>query len=103
MAIETPHLKWPFRLNPSGNALEFVEQDEPPEVAQCVAFVLSTEPGTLVPNASLGLPDPAFKEGGLTEAEVVAAVTRWEPRGPVVFTGDEITRQAQTIGIEVTE
>jgi hypothetical protein len=102
MSIETPHLQWPFQLNPQQTNMKFVEQDTPAEVAQCVAFVLSTQPGELVPTPALGMPDPTFREGGATEAEIAEALHRWEPRATFTFTSDELVRLAQKIGISVT-
>lgn len=103
MAIEEPHLEWPFRMGGANeSSMNFVEQDSPAEVAQCVAFVVSTEPGTLVPAPELGLQDPTFKQGGMTESEIINAISRWEPRALIVFTEDELLQHVQTIGIEVT-
>jgi hypothetical protein len=101
-AIETPHPQWPFRLNAAGTGLVFLEQDEDPEVEQCVQFVLTTEPGTLVGNPKMGFVDPTFKEGGARESDILAVVAKWEPRAPITFTDDEIVGKAQTVGIEVS-
>jgi phage baseplate assembly protein W len=102
MAIETPSPAWPFRLNSTGSSMVFEEQDSDAEIAQCVRFVLSTEPGTLVGSPKLGLRDPSFKENGITLAELQTVLGKWEPRANITFTDDEIVHLAQTVGIEVS-
>lgn len=100
--IETPHPKWPFQLDPTGSRLLFVEQDDDPEIEQCVQFVLQTEPGTLIGNPPLGYVDPTFRTGGASEAGILETVGKWEPRAAITFTDDEIVGLAQTVGIEVS-
>lgn len=99
----TPHLKWPFQMGGFNQAqMLFVEQDTPEEVAQCVAFVFSTEPGSLIGAPALGLRDPSFQAGGVTQTEMVNTAERWEPRATLNFTHDVITGIAQEVGVAVS-
>lgn len=102
VSVQVPHMQWPFRMggvNSSGIA--FVEQDSPEEIEQCVALVLVTRPGDFPDEPTLGLIEPAFRQGGVSQADIEAAVHRWEPRAQINFTSDELVAVTQTLGIEV--
>ena len=87
MAIETPHLKWPFSMSGVNKSnMGWVDQDDDVEVEQCVAFVLATEQGTLVGAPYLGIPDPTFKPLGVPEPELAAVIGALPP--------DELLRRA---------
>lgn len=98
---ETPQPQWPFQLNPQQTAIKFVEQDTPQEIAQCVAFVLTTQPGELVTAPQMGLPDPTFKENGVSEDELEEVIHQWEPRATFTFSRNELKKLAQSIEIVV--
>lgn len=70
-------LAWPLAVGPTG-ALATVEQDSPADVAQCAALVLATTPGDRLAVPELGMADPTFT--GADQADVLAALGRWEPR-----------------------
>ena len=101
MAIETPIMKWPFRLGTGNAAIQFVEQDTPIEIAQCVGFLYATQPGEVISSNSFGLDDPAFKMRGVSASELHTAAARFEPRAVVTLSSDVLTSIAQTVGITV--
>jgi hypothetical protein len=99
--MDKPVMAWPFRMT-ANNTIAYVEQDTVEEVEQCVGFIFSTRPGTLVDDPKLGLPDPIFKQGGVTVGELEAAA-RAERRAKLSITSDRFAELAQTVGIEVGE
>lgn len=101
MGIEIPIMAWPPRMNAAGTAFEMVEQDSSQEVAQCCGFLFNTEPGTLIDEPTMGLPDPTFKENGVSEAELESVVQRWEPRALLQFESNTLVALAQTVNIKV--
>jgi hypothetical protein len=101
--LEVPVMEWPFRMGGFNQSeIAFVEQDSPEEVAECVAMVFSVEKGSLVDEPKLGLPDPSFQAGGVSEATLLAVAQRWEPRATLTFTLDQIVQLAQVVDIEVS-
>jgi hypothetical protein len=80
---DVPHIQWPVRLE--GARLATVEQDSLEDVAQCVALVLSTTPGTRLELPEFGRPDPTFSEGGADPTALEDAVNEWEPRAALQF------------------
>lgn len=101
MAIETPQLQWPFRINSQGTALAFVEQDTSIEVAQCVALLFTARPGDFTDDPEFGLPDPTFETDGVSESELESVVSRWEPRAELNFTGEQLVDLLQTFDVNV--
>lgn len=99
--VPEPVLKWPFRMAADESHIDFIEQDTPQEYEQCVALTLITRPGEFPDESDFGLPDPTFTEGGVSEADLVAVVRRWEPRAHLFFTQDELIGFAQEVGIKV--
>jgi hypothetical protein len=97
--MEKPVMAWPFRMG-SDNTIAHVEQDGVEEVEQCVGFIFSTRPKTLVDDPKLGLPVPAFKQGGVTVAELEVAA-RLEPRARLSIPSNRLVHLAQTVGVEV--
>lgn len=97
-----PVMAWPFRMVNNSSQIPFVEQDSPEEIQQSVAMVYSVRQGDLVDEPDLGLTDPTFKQGGVTEGELVAAARQWEPRAAINFTRDELVGIAQTVNAEVS-
>jgi hypothetical protein len=101
--LEVPVLEWPFRMGGVNQSeVAFVEQDSPEEVAECVAMVFSVERGALVDEPTLGLPDPSFRTGGVSEATLLSVAQRWEPRATLSFTLDQIVQLAQTVDVTVS-
>ncbi len=101
--LEVPVMEWPFRMGGYNQSeIAFVEQDSPEEVAECVAMVFSVERGALVDEPTLGLIDPSFRVGGVSEATLLAVAQRWEPRATLAFTLDQIVQLAQAVDIEVS-
>jgi hypothetical protein len=99
--VPEPVLKWPFRMAADESHIPFIEQDTAEEYEQCVALVLTTRPGEFPDEPDFGFEDPTFSEGGVQEADLSAAVRRWEPRAHVYFTLDELIDFAQEVGIKV--
>ncbi|HSZ70256.1 MAG TPA: hypothetical protein VK756_07830 [Solirubrobacteraceae bacterium] len=103
-SLEVPVMKWPFRMGGfNSSEIAYVEQDTPEEVAQCVAMVFSVEQGALVDAPKLGLPDPTFRIGGVSEATLLAVAQRWEPRAALNLTRDTIVALAQAVDVEVSD
>jgi|SRR5580704_12481810 hypothetical protein len=102
-SLEAPCMVWPFRMGGYNQSeIPFIEQDEPEEVAECVAMVFSVEQGSLIDAPRLGLPDPTFRTGGVSEATLVAVAQRWEPRATLHFSRDQLVQLAQTVDVEVS-
>jgi hypothetical protein len=102
--LEAPMMAWPFRMaGPDSSEIAFLEQDSPEEVEQCVALVFSVEQGSLVDAPGLGLPDPSFRPGGVSEATLSQIAQLWEPRAALMFTLDELVALAQTVDVEVSD
>lgn len=99
--IKIPVMSWPPRMNAAGTAIPFVEQDSAQEVAQCCGFLFSTQPGELIDEPTMGLSDPTFKQGGVSEAALEAVVHRWEPRAILQFERDTLVAVAQAVDIQV--
>lgn len=100
---QVPVMQWPFRMGGfNSSEIAYVEQDTPEEIEQCVALLLTTSPGGFPDEPTLGLPDPAFRQGGVSESDIDSVVHRWEPRAQVNFTSDELVSLTQTLGIEVS-
>jgi hypothetical protein len=100
--LEAPCMAWPFRMGGfNASEIPFVEQDSAEEIAQCVAMVFSVDEGDLVDEPTLGLPDPTFRTGGVSEAPLTSVAQRWEPRAALNFTRDELVALAQTVDVEV--
>lgn len=96
-----PVMAWPPRMNAQGTAWEMVEQDSTDEVAQCVGFLFTCQPGQLIDEPTMGLVDPSFEENGVTAADLENVVQRWEPRALLQFEKDDLVALAQTVDIVV--
>lgn len=100
--LEVPVMQWPFRMaGVNQSEIAMVEQDSPEEVAECVAMVFSVEQGSLVDEPRLGLPDPSFRVGGVSESTLIATAQRWEPQALLHFSRDQIVQLAQLVDVEV--
>lgn len=73
-----PHFSLPLRLD--GSSFAVVEQNSQEEIMQAVEAILRTEPGFRDELPEFGLPDPTFRQGGVSENDVREAIVRWEPR-----------------------
>lgn len=80
MKFDNPHISFPFRLRPDGQAAVYVEQDDPDEVLDCVQVLLLTPLGSRDEVPDYGVGDPAFRERGADLNAIIGAVERWEPR-----------------------
>lgn len=78
--MTAPHLAVPFRLLATGAVT--VAQDSPAEVAQCVAAILGTRPGSRGDFPDMGIEDPAF--AGLDLDQVRAQIEEYEPRAEIL-------------------
>jgi hypothetical protein len=97
---DTPRLAWPPRFDPvNGSAL--VDQGSPEEIQQCVGVVCVARPGSVIEVPAMGIPDQAFRQGGVDLAELESAVAQWESRASTTMTASEIVESAQSVGIDV--
>lgn len=74
-----PHIRYPLALAATG-ALVAVEQDTPPEVIGCVHAIIRHRVGSRYEDPSFGVPDRTFTRAETLSADLVDAVSRWEPR-----------------------
>lgn len=95
MDVDNPHISFPFRLNDSGTGSVVVEQDSDDEIMDCVQVLLSTELGSREEIPSYGIPDQAFKQGGIDEDQVLLAINRWERRAEVFLDTQSIASLVQ--------
>jgi phage baseplate assembly protein W len=91
------HLAWPLRLAPDGS-LATLEQDSPEEISQSVELVLLTTPGERVDAPDFGLEDPAFRD--VSAGEIVAAITRWEPRADAAVVVSDVQTGRRTVRVD---
>lgn len=95
-----PRLSWPLVLD--GSTLAVVEQDSLDEVAQCVALVVSTQVGSRAELPGYGIEDPTGQRNP-TSADVLAAITEWEPRAVTDDGGSELVDGLATIIVDITQ
>jgi len=100
-APETPVMQWPFRMNSTETAINYVEQDTPEEVAQRVAFLFSTNIGDLPDEPAFGIPEPIFKQEGISEEELTRPVSKWVPEALLIFSTNELANLMQTLDVQV--
>jgi phage baseplate assembly protein W len=74
---QVPHFALPLRLDAAGR-LAVLEQDSADEIAQCVAVVMATPEGSRIEVPEFGVPRYEFRTPNA--ADIIAAVTEWEPR-----------------------
>lgn len=96
---DNPEFLLPFKLTSTG-ALE-IEQGEPEEIQQCVYVSLCFQPGDLLVQPDMGLPDQLFHKGGVDLDAIQAAITEDEPRASEVIDRDPawLTTLVETITI----
>jgi phage baseplate assembly protein W len=80
--VNVAHFGLPFRYEDGRAAVN--EQGSPEDIAACVEAVLRTEPGERIERPDFGLPDPTFSSLPLDLGDLIAAVSRWEPRARVL-------------------
>jgi phage baseplate assembly protein W len=101
---DVPKISFPFRMVSSGKNAVYVEQDSDEEVMDCVEVLLRTEVGSREEIPEFGLPDQAFRLGGVDIQVVLASVNRWEPRARRSgISADQIEELVQTSRIEITQ
>lgn len=79
-AVETPHLKWPFRV--AVGRFQVVEQDTIDDVVQCVHVLLNTPLGFRPLAPDVGVIDGLWRSRFETD-RLVADLGEWEPRGEI--------------------
>lgn len=87
----TPKLKVPFRI--VGARALVVTQGSVDEIAQCVEYLLRTEPGTRLEMPEFGCTDLAFTQSPAKDPApsiIQAAIDRWEPRARYTLAAEEI-------------
>lgn len=85
---DTPHFFLPFQFE-NGSVPE-VEEDSLQEVTQCVFAILSYHKGQLFWDPDFGIPEQAFRQGGISIDELREAVAVQEPRATVMIDSGEI-------------
>jgi phage baseplate assembly protein W len=83
-----PHLSLPFAFGPDGHALEN-EQDGQADVAACLAALFMCPPGWRPELLDYGLDERTFALD-LNTPEMVAAISRWEPRAVYLLQDEPI-------------
>lgn len=78
--MSAPHFAVPLTITAAGAAT--VSQDSAREIAQCVAAILRTHPGSRASFPDMGVADPAFD--GLDADEVLAQAGEYEPRAELL-------------------
>ena len=97
-----PHFAFPLTLTPAGD-FAVVEQDELPEVRQCVIVLLGTPRGGRALAPDVGIPDPTFTTGidpGALEAQLMDPETG-EPRARVTVTTTAVSARTGRQGARV--
>ena len=85
MAVQIPHLSYPFLFGATGHA-DVLEQDFLDEVANCCIVILKCPIGMRTELPEFGSDDQAFMptaaaNGTTVDTDaIVAALQRWEPR-----------------------
>lgn len=78
MAVQVPHLSYPFRFGANGHA-NVLEQDFLDEVANCCTVVLKCPVGFRIELPEFGAVDQTFTTRPDVDA-LVGALQQWEPR-----------------------
>lgn len=93
MAVEVPHLAWPFALTGGADIegvvrapLGQVEQDSLAEVTQSVQLLLNTTPGDRPLAPDIGVEDFAFTPTGIDPDVLATRLMDMEPRASVQVT-----------------
>lgn len=99
--IDTPKLSFPFRLHANGVSAVVVEQDSDDEILDCLEVLLSTEEGSREEAPSYGLDDQTFKQGGADLDQIIATISKWEPRADKILEADTIVKLIQSVRAKV--
>jgi phage baseplate assembly protein W len=99
MTALIPHLAYPARV--VGGRLAAVEQDSIDDVAGCVELLMRCPVGSREDEPTFGTPPQVFGQGGVSAAELEAAIARWEPRAGVL-TEATLDGLAARVRMEVT-
>lgn len=91
MAVEVPHLAWPFALTEGADVegqvphapLSQVEQDTLAEVQQAIQLLLSTNPGDRPLAPDVGVEDFVFTPHGIDPQLLAVRLMDMEPRAAV--------------------
>lgn len=95
-----PRLSWPLVLD--GSSLEVVEQDSLDEIAQCATLVVSTQVGSRAELPAYGIEDPTGERDPNT-ADIIAAITEWEPRAVTDDGGSSLVDGVATLIVDLTQ
>lgn len=98
-----PHFALPFRIEASG-AAAVIEQDSLDEISQCVRVLVSTRLGERIEVPAYGVRDLVFATDPST-AQMVGAITRWEPRALVALEAgpDSLDELVANIRISISD
>jgi phage baseplate assembly protein W len=96
-AIETPHLRWPFRLTTGGDLpgqvdhapLQYVAQDSLGDVQQSVQLLLATHPGDRPLAPTVGIQESVFLPQGVEPDVLAAQLMTFEDRAVVSVSVNE--------------
>jgi phage baseplate assembly protein W len=84
--IQSPHFDLPFRF--AGKSAAVVEQDSFEDIENCVVAALHTPVGFRTELPDFGTADNTFRLQPVTFAELLAEITRSEPRSSVIADAD---------------
>lgn len=100
--LKKPVMAWPFRIGGfNSSEMQYIEQDEAEEIAQCVTFIFASQPGQLIDDPELGLARPIFRDGGIPVIELEETARNFEPRSRLTITQNTLIALAQTVDINV--
>lgn len=77
------------------------EQDSDDEIMDCVEVLFSTEVGERQEIPDYGIPDMTFRQGGIDENVLTAALSEWEPRALTDITQTEFANFVERFRVGV--
>lgn len=103
MAVETPHIRFPFERGDNGRSVKVVEQDTEEHVMSCENVIVRCPLGFRPERPEFGWPFPEFNTIPLNLEPLRDALATFEPRGNANVSQwiDEADAATQYIEIEV--
>lgn len=101
MPVDTPKIAFGFRLQSDGARIAVHEQDSNDEIMDCVEVLLSTELGERQDVPDYGIPDMAFRQNGVDENALTAALSKWEDRAVTTIRTTEFANFIERLRIGV--
>jgi hypothetical protein len=99
--VTIPQFQLPVTVTDSD--LTTLQQDTPLELAQRVAVLCATPPGTVEGEPGFGLADQAFREGGPDLAEIQRQIDTYIPGADTLITEDPrlLNAALSIVGVQV--